>query len=757
MRKDKKTCGCGWWMDKKSAGHAWTLRAISAGLALGVLFIAIDALEHIYLVPAPSLIKELFEPTPARIVTRLSFLAIATVFALLWAQQKRVGAALSDSERLYRTLAESATDNIFVIDPNGRIVYVNAFGARQFLGGPDAIVGKHIEQLFPAETANIIARVVREVVESQQPFTGEQCIAFPNRRIWMDVRLVPVIKEGRVEAILGSARDITERKETETALKFTEERFRAIADTANDALISIDSNSRIVFWNRAAEGLFGYSASQALGLDIDLIVPMKHRQAHKQGLAAYIKTGRPSTIIGQTAELVGLRKDKSEFPLELSVAVWKIGEDTFFTGIIRDITERRHAEEEREEVTRLSAALNDINAAIASTLDFDEIMRFVVSGAAKAVHSESASIILLEDDKWLLRYLHNLPLSFLGARFSEEAARPTILAAETNEPLVINDPGNDDRIDAGVVKMFKLQSVLAVPFVVKGKLIGGLFLNHHTAAVPFSEQQVSFTKQLAAAVAPAIENAHLYEKQQHIADTLQEALLEAPERIPGVDFECRYRAASELGRVGGDFYDIFALDRGRVGIVVGDVSGKGLPAAGLTSVVKSTIKAYAYEDESPALVMAKVNEAVAKAVNMTTFVTVFFGILDTRSGLLRYCSAGHPPAIIKIGDKAKLLATRSPAIGIFPTLTYVEDTYTLGEHDILIIYTDGITEARQGKKFFGEIRLVRMIKKLQTLPARRVPQIIFDHVVGFTGGNLADDVVLLAISRAQAVKLEAAA
>lgn len=384
-------------MNKEGTGHIWILRAISAGLTLGVLFIAIDALEHVYLGAAPSFMQEILEPSRAQLITRLSFLAIATVFALLWAQRKQAEAALSASERLYRTLAESATDSIFVIDPGGRIVYVNAFGARQFLGGPDAIVGRHIDQLFTADTAKIIMPVVREVVESQQPFAGEQCITFPNRRIWMDVRLVPVIKKGRVEAVLGSARDITKRKETEAALKFTEERFHAIADTANDALISIDSNSRIVFWNRAAEDLFGYSASEALGLDVDLIVPKKHRQAHKQGLAAYIRTSRPSTIIGQTVELTGLRKDKSEFPLELSVAVWKINKDTFFTGIIRDITERRRAEEERGEVMRLSAALNDINTAIASTLDFDEIMRFVVSGAAKAVNSESASIILLED------------------------------------------------------------------------------------------------------------------------------------------------------------------------------------------------------------------------------------------------------------------------------------------------------------------------------------------------------------------------
>jgi len=684
-------------------------------------------------------------------------IAVTVAAAILYARRKEVKATLSAGETLYRTLAETARDSIFIVDPNGRIDYVNAYAARQFGTEPDALAGRNIEKLFPPEAAARFKAAIEKVFISRTPFGSESRTRFLNRDVWLDTRLVPIIKNGKVDGVLGIARDITERKTVEAALKYNEERFRAIADTANDALISIDSGGKIVFWNRAAENLFYYTAAETLGLDIELIVPAEYRLRHKEGLAQYIKAGSPTTVIGKTVEMTGLRKDRSEFPLELSVAAWKINEETFFTGIIRDITERRQAEAARLEDLRLDSALNDVNAAIASTLDLDEILQRVTGGAAEALSAESASIILRESNRWVLKYAHNLPTHFIGAELSEETAGPTMSAVRNGQPIVIDDAFGDERIHPDLVAMFKLRSMMAVPFTVKGELVGGLFLNHHSAAVPFSAHQSDFARKLAAAVSLAIENARLYEKQRNIADTLQEALLEPPKPIEGVNFDYHYSAATEFSRVGGDFYDIFELDRGRVGIVVGDVSGKGLPAAGLTSLVKSTIKAYAYENDSPAWTMARTNEAVAKAVSKTTFVTVFFGVLNIYTGLLRYCGAGHPPPIIKARDGTKLLTTGSPVIGVFPDLRFSEERQWLARDDILIVYTDGITEARRGSDFFGEDRLVRLIDDLEPRHTGEVTHLIFERVVDFTNGALADDVALVAISLAKNVKLQVVA
>ncbi len=124
-----------------------------------------------------------------------------------------------------------------------------------------------------------------------------------------------------------------------------EERFRSVAQSASDAIISIDSHGNIVFWNQRAVTMFGLSPDDAIGKPITSIIPERYREAHKKGIGRVISTGE-SNIIGKTVELVGLRKDGSEFPLELSLSKWKTKEGIFFSGIVRDITDRKNAEDE---------------------------------------------------------------------------------------------------------------------------------------------------------------------------------------------------------------------------------------------------------------------------------------------------------------------------------------------------------------------------------------------------------------------------
>jgi formate hydrogenlyase transcriptional activator len=138
-------------------------------------------------------------------------------------------------------------------------------------------------------------------------------------------------------------KDVTERHRAEQALRFSEERFRAVAESANDAVISANSQGKIIHWNRAAERIFGYTSAEALGKPLTLIMPERFYAAHVQGLERYLKTGE-AHVIGKTAELAGRRKDGAEFPLELSLSSWKTGEGAFFTGIVRDMTERKRAE-----------------------------------------------------------------------------------------------------------------------------------------------------------------------------------------------------------------------------------------------------------------------------------------------------------------------------------------------------------------------------------------------------------------------------
>ena len=139
--------------------------------------------------------------------------------------------------------------------------------------------------------------------------------------------------------------DITEKKQAEDALRLSEERFRSVAQTASDAIITIDSRGEIVFWNHAAQSMFAYSADEAMGRPLTFLMPEKFRKGHESGLNRAVSTGR-SGMVGSTVEKVGLKKNNIEFPVELSVARWQTKEGVFFTGIVRDISACKRAEEE---------------------------------------------------------------------------------------------------------------------------------------------------------------------------------------------------------------------------------------------------------------------------------------------------------------------------------------------------------------------------------------------------------------------------
>lgn len=152
-------------------------------------------------------------------------------------------------------------------------------------------------------------------------------------------------------------------------LEDSEERFRSVVQTASDAIICINHDGEIVFWNNAAETVFGYSADEMVGGPLIQIIPETFREQHQQGLQRVAITRR-SGMIGRTVEVIGLRKDGEEFPAEFSLATWNSSEGVFFTGIVRDITERKRVEEEiRKSVEKLKVVMEGTIQAMALTVE----------------------------------------------------------------------------------------------------------------------------------------------------------------------------------------------------------------------------------------------------------------------------------------------------------------------------------------------------------------------------------------------------
>jgi serine phosphatase RsbU (regulator of sigma subunit) len=297
------------------------------------------------------------------------------------------------------------------------------------------------------------------------------------------------------------------------------------------------------------------------------------------------------------------------------------------------------------------------------------------------------------------------------------------------------------------LERYDIRSILAVPLMARGIPFGVLVFNFYSKPVMFSSHQIDFANKLATSISIALENARLYEAERNIADILQESLLIMPDHIDGIEFGHLYHSATEAAKVGGDFYDIFEIDSERVGLILGDVSGKGIEATSLTSIVKNTIKAHAFENNDPGSIMAKANEMVLRSSPPSIFVTVIYAILNKATGDIIYCDAGHPPAIIrKSSSDIEMLAEHSPIIGAFENMQYINGRATLRNGDVLILYTDGVIEARRDDEFFGEERLVSLVKNTVSMETKSIPNAIFNQVQSFTNYKLSDDVAILAVA-----------
>lgn len=239
-----------------------------------------------------------------------------------------------------------------------------------------------------------------------------------------------------------------------------------------------------------------------------------------------------------------------------------------------------------------------------------------------------------------------------------------------------------------------------------------------------------------------------YAKERRISIMLQKALLPSiPERMDGLLIASEYRAAYMGDYVGGDFYDIFSPAPGLIGIVIGDVSGKGIQGAIRTALAKYTLRAYAYEDPSPSSVMERTNNTIFAQSVSEGFVTVFYGLLDTEKKILHFTNAGHEmPFHFRHQDhELTELATGGMALGVRSGNSYPEGMIESQSGDRILFYTDGTIDARRGKDFFGIDRLKEYFIAKASEPPKEFTKHLVQHLLKFSQRHLQDDVALLLI------------
>lgn len=401
---------------------------------------------------------------------------------------------------------------------------------------------------------------------------------------------------------------------------------------------------------------------------------------------------------------------------------------------------------ERAEVsTRTFQAIAQMGTLIVSTLTMEEAAPQIIDYAMLLLDLPATALLILDKQQQKLRVV-------ASEGIGERPVKATLSFDETAS-LGLDRPGAR-LLDLGAfsttpffadIKKRGFIAGLLAPIFIEDRLSGYLIGLDKKPLSPSDDDLAAFDL-FVNQTATAIMNAERYEAERTIAQTLQEVLLTMPDKVSGIDFGHLYYSATETARVGGDFYDLFELEDEQIAVVMGDVAGKGLEAASLTALVKNSIKAYSFEGISVPEVLDRTNNVVLRNSGDSNFVTVFFGILNKQTGRFIYCSAGHPPPILRKTDGSlMILSVGGPAIGIFTDLPLEQSQILIEPGDTLVLYTDGAIEARRNGTFLGEKGLVRYINKNAGLPIGQMPQAVFKDIIDFTGGTLSDDVAILAL------------
>ncbi|HEY6780564.1 MAG TPA: PAS domain S-box protein, partial [Thermoleophilaceae bacterium] len=423
-------------------------------------------------------------------------------------------------------------------------------------------------------------------------------------------------------------------------LRRSESRTRLVLDSAPDAFVAIDPKGVITTWNSAAERMFGWPAGEVVGRALrEVIFPPEGRDAHDERRADLAAVSDPVRIL--RVELDLQRRDGSTFPAEEVISRVRLGDDFVTSAFIRDISERQRRQEEREALLREQAARAEaervaemvsgmqllVDAALAHR-GIDDILADLVARVRGVLGADAATIFLADENERLIVRATS------GATARSDGAEPIAFGdrfagrvASSREPLLAQDPAPADVEDLAM-RSLDIDSLIGVPLLAEGK-VTGVLVTGATRPRRFTAEDLNLLRLAADRVALAILHAQIYEREHRIAETLQRSLL--PERlpqVPGLAAAARYLPAATEAEVGGDWYDVIPIPGGGVGLVMGDVAGKGLAAASMVGRLRSALRAYALEGHSPARVLEQLNRLVWAEAEESQMATLLYLVVD---------------------------------------------------------------------------------------------------------------------------------
>ncbi len=389
-----------------------------------------------------------------------------------------------------------------------------------------------------------------------------------------------------------------------------------------------------------------------------------------------------------------------------------------------------------------------ISQAVSSSLQSKVVLNRVLDVVQKIFSADAVMLMTYERDRKLMvvpmarGIVHPEMLEMTFAPGSDIPGR--VYLTKEPERLRLLD-GVDSRL-ARAAATQGLESAIFIPLLARGRSIGVLALFGRSPD-SFSQDDVELLRTFGSQAALAIDTANLFSREHHVATVLQESIL--PTRlpqVPGIDASCVYVPAGSELEIGGDYYDVFRAPDGRLVLAIGDVCGKGVEAATKTSMIKYLVRGMIAAGANPGSVLAELNRALVESGDPSDIVTLWLGMLRINDGELLWSNGGHPPAMLLTppGNMTRL-ETTGALLGAVATAEFGESLVTMPEGATLLMYTDGITEARTKGRFFGEGRVRRALR--QGGSAAAVAQRLLAAVQRFSAGELRDDAAILVVRR----------
>ncbi|HUT14774.1 MAG TPA: GAF domain-containing protein [Anaerolineae bacterium] len=416
---------------------------------------------------------------------------------------------------------------------------------------------------------------------------------------------------------------------------------------------------------------------------------------------------------------------------------------------------------QREEAW-VSTALLQVAQTVVSSTDLHENISRITRLTPLLVGVDCCMVFLWnEEQKEFVPYdAHGLGKEVMEAfhdlRFT--AGEPPPLGAEEQGHGTTESELGTGLMRTELFRTVGIESILTEPLVSKGEPLGVLVVGYAQASRRFPARRIRIIEGIAHQTAIAIENARLHQISLEQERTTQELQLAREIQIsflpdccphyPGWDIAADWYAARA---VGGDFYDFIVLDNEHLGLAIADVSDKGVPAALFMSLSRTLVRASSTESRSPAQVLQRVNKLMTTEAKSSMFVTLWYGVLNWRTGVLTYTRAGHNLPLLWRHAESRMDPLRSDgmALGVLENVILEERTVTMEPGDVLVLYTDGVTESINEKmEDFGEPRLSEVIAQASTQPCSDIVKTIRRAVSDYVGDQAQfDDYTLVAIKR----------